>query len=176
MLIPAADFLNHSDIYIRYESECREVLESISLKNDGDTDFTDFLGESHEKGQFQKNRFYSTRLEKLLENSGDLSDINSIWDLDSKLKDYRSSSDEEDTRTIGEVDSEEEDLFGEEYKSIEIRDEPDMYFIIATGSRTGFNKGEQVYSAYGRLNNRDLLLDYGFTLDGNRYDALYFRL
>ena len=51
-----------------------------------------------------------------------------------------------------------------------------MFFIKATGSTTGFYKGEQVFSSYGRLCNRDLLIDYGFCVEENKFDVLYFRL
>ncbi|CAG9333458.1 unnamed protein product [Blepharisma stoltei] len=177
MLIPLADNLNHDDGYIRYESEYKCVLEEISKNNKGDTDYRDFSNESHPTFEFEKARFYRTRLQKYLDNSEENKkiEIDSIWELDEELKNYRSSSDEEDTRVIGELTSEEEDEY-ETSTDLEIRDEPDSYFILTTGVRTGFKKGEQVYNAYGRLSNRDLLLDYGFTLENNRYDALYFRI
>ena len=48
--------------------------------------------------------------------------------------------------------------------------------MMSTGVRTSFKKGEQVLNAYGRLNNRNILLDYGFAIKDNRYDTVYFLL
>ena len=48
--------------------------------------------------------------------------------------------------------------------------------MMSTGVRTSFKKGDQVLNAYGRLNNRNLLLDYGFAISENRYDTVYFLL
>lgn len=37
-------------------------------------------------------------------------------------------------------------------------------------------KGEQIFNSYGRRSNRFLLLWYGFTFPGNKYDSVAFRL
>ena len=37
-------------------------------------------------------------------------------------------------------------------------------------------KGEQIFNSYGRRNNRFLLLWYGFTFEGNKYDSVPFRI
>ena len=47
---------------------------------------------------------------------------------------------------------------------------------MRTKENGSFKRGEQVYNCYGRLNNFDMLLDYGFCLNPNRYDSVHFRL
>ena len=47
---------------------------------------------------------------------------------------------------------------------------------MRTGEQGSFRQGAQVFNCYGRLNNTDLLIDYGFALLPNRYDSVYVRL
>jgi hypothetical protein len=50
----------------------------------------------------------------------------------------------------------------------------DAQFIVSTSRNMA--KGEQIFNSYGRRNNRFLLLWYGFTFDGNKYDSVAFRI
>ncbi|CAG9320802.1 unnamed protein product [Blepharisma stoltei] len=190
MVIPLADNLNHSDCYITYESEYREILEQTHLTIEGNKDYRDFSNTAYKGREDTILRSNTNRLEKYLENNKNkdvLKELDAIWQVEEIIADYRSSSDEEDARNIGEVFSDEEkeeadegyesDDDTEEFKdNTNSRDEPDSYFIMSTGVRTFFKQGSQVYNSYGRLNNRDLLLDYGFVIEKNRYDAVYFRM
>ncbi len=53
-------------------------------------------------------------------------------------------------------------------------DPPGGYFTVRTNKDT-FAKGSQVYITYGRHQNQELLLHYGFCLSLNKYNYLHFR-
>ncbi|OMJ86347.1 hypothetical protein SteCoe_12134 [Stentor coeruleus] len=176
MLIPVADNTNHGEVYTSYESEEKSVLKVQAENRTSEVDYTDFLDiklEYEIEVDYRKN---TNRLEKYLEKS-EIPEIRNIWQLDRVLENYRSSSSEDDERNIAECTSEEESAYDEEDN---VPDDPptqgEYYFFMSTGVRTSFKKGEQVLNAYGRLNNRNLLLDYGFAIPNNRYDTVYFLL
>lgn len=176
MLIPIADNTNHGEVYTSYESEEKSVLKVQAENRTSEVDYTDFLDMKLEyeiEVDYRKN---TNRLEKFLEKS-EIPQVQNIWQLDRVLENYRSSSSEDDERNIAECTSEEESAYDEEDN---VPDDPptqgEYYFFMSTGVRTSFKKGEQVLNAYGRLNNRNLLLDYGFAIPNNRYDTVYFLL
>ena len=51
---------------------------------------------------------------------------------------------------------------------------PYSEFMFATDKRDHFDPHEQVYFCYGRNSNRTLLLRYGFAIEGNKYDHVWF--
>ena len=51
-----------------------------------------------------------------------------------------------------------------------------MYFSMTTKSKSYFGKGKQVFNCYGRRTNRFLLLNYGFTLQNNKYNSVAFKV
>jgi hypothetical protein len=53
-------------------------------------------------------------------------------------------------------------------------EQTDPYFIVSTSQQ--MEPGSQIFNSYGRRNNRFLLLWYGFTFPGNKYDSLPFRM
>lgn len=177
MLIPMADNLNHGEVYTSYESEQKSVLlETLSKGRTDYVDYSDFLSlESPEIPEVDK-RQNKNRLQKYLQENTPPT-IKKIWDLEKILEDYRSSSSEDDERNIAECTSEEESPFdSDDSDETELKPDDDHHFMMSTGVRTSFKRGEQVLNAYGRLNNRNLLLDYGFAVENNRYDTVYFLL
>lgn len=96
---------------------------------------------------------------------------------DLSLKSFKSDSDNESVRHVGDVPSEDEINSDEEDEVFKTAAQmADKYFIVSTGASTSYVSGEQVFNSYGRLSNRNLLLDYGFTIPENKYDAVYFRM
>ncbi|CAD8069199.1 unnamed protein product [Paramecium primaurelia] len=53
-------------------------------------------------------------------------------------------------------------------------DDDQVYFCITTAGQ--IQQGEQIYTFYGRRNNRFLLLWYGFTMNNNKYNSFNLRL
>jgi histone-lysine N-methyltransferase SETD3 len=51
--------------------------------------------------------------------------------------------------------------------------EDDTYLIVAASRY--IEKGEQIFNSYGRRSNKFLLVYYGFTHCGNKYDSVGFR-
>ena len=138
-------------------------------------DYSDYLLIHTEAKAQVDPRHNTTRLEKfLLENQ--LPDLSSVADLEKAVENFRSSSSEDDERNIAECTSDEESAAEQVDEAEELVEEPDKFFMMSSGVRTSFKKGDQVLNAYGRLNNRNLLLDYGFAIQDNRYDTVYFLL
>lgn len=174
MLIPMADNMNHGEVYTSYESEERIVLLELARDVSSEVDYSDFLN-IHKQVNFQVDPRHNTnRLEKYVLEKNDLPGLESIGELEKVLEEYRSSSSEDDERNIAECTSDEESAFDQLDLLEEIVPEPDKFFMMSSGVRTSFRKGDQVLNAYGRLNNRNLLLDYGFAIEDNRYDTVYF--
>jgi hypothetical protein len=177
MLIPMADNINHGEVYTSYESESKSLLEVLAKNKTGEIDYSDFLDGPCLEFVQQEPRSNTNRLEKYLAAGNSLESLNRIWDLDKVLDEFRSSSSEDDERNIAECTSQDESAFDEEDSEEDhLKQDDDNYFMMSTGIRTFFRKGEQVLNAYGRLNNRNLLLDYGFAIEDNRYDTVYFLL
>ena len=175
MLIPMADNMNHGEVYTSYESEEREILAVLAQNGTNDVDYSDYLLIHTEAKAQVDPRHNTTRLEKfLLENQ--LPDLSSVADLEKAVENFRSSSSEDDERNIAECTSDEESAAEQVDEAEELVEEPDKFFMMSSGVRTSFKKGDQVLNAYGRLNNRNLLLDYGFAIQDNRYDTVYFLL
>ncbi|OMJ89573.1 hypothetical protein SteCoe_8279 [Stentor coeruleus] len=176
MLIPMADNLNHGIIYTSYHGEEKNTLRTLAENKTTDIDYTDFLGIEVKYDIQVDKRTNKNRLEKLLEKS-DMPEIKNVWELNQILEGYRSSSSEDDERIVAECTSEEESPYDEDDElQEEFKDLNENYFLMSTGVRTCFKKGEQVLNSYGRLSNRNLLLDYGFALPENRYDSVFFFL
>ena len=178
MLIPMADNINHGEVYTSYESETQAMLQILAKNKTGEVDYSDFL-DLHTNGEFKADpRHNMNKLEKFLSSGLELKPCEKIWDLDKELEGLRSSSSEDDERNIAECTSDEESAFEQEdsEEPEQSKADEDNFFMMSTGVRTFFRKGEQVFNAYGRLNNRNLLLDYGFATEGNRYDTVYFLL
>ena len=45
--------------------------------------------------------------------------------------------------------------------------------VIKTDKGDEFGVNQQVYFRYGRYSNRSLLLNYGFTIEGNKYEHVW---
>lgn len=176
MLVPFADNLNHENVCIDYITLEKNFLslrcEQVPLIND----YKDFSGVSHLNPAFlMKTRSHKNRLEKYLAWSDfeKVLNLKAIWEIDPILCGLESSTDEEDQ--IHDWTSEESsESVGEDF---DLHFDPDgKFFVMRTGENGSFKMGEQVYNCYGRLNNFDLLLDYGFCVYPNRYDSVHFRV
>lgn len=182
MIIPLADNLNHEDVYIDYLTLSKQFLnikaeQPIILK-----DYTDFLGSSKQSQAPMKTRSHLNRLEKYYRWYSDdgFSEIGAIWELEKCFTNLESSSDEEE-RVNGDEETDSEssesagsDESGEDFDlNLDVRDK---YFVMRAGEDGSFKENGQVFNCYGRLNNTDLLLDYGFCLLPNRYDSVYIRM
>ncbi|OMJ72639.1 hypothetical protein SteCoe_28864 [Stentor coeruleus] len=186
LVIPLADNLNHEDVYVDYLTLSTGFLEKKAhdpLINN--KDYKDFQGIPNESSAPMRSRSHMNRLEKCLkiQNYAEPQFLRNIWEIEEFLGDYESSSDEEelvedneeDEENDEENEDEEDDEDDEECDEIEI-DMADKYFVMRTGNEGGFLKGQQVFNCYGRLNNTDLLGEYGFALLPNRYDSVYVRM
>jgi hypothetical protein len=122
-----------------------------------------------------KTRTHKNRLEKYLTWFDDekICDMSAIWEIDQILTDLESSSDEEDP--ICKWTSEESsESVGDEF---DLHFDPtDKYFVMRTKDKGSFKAGQQIFNCYGRLSNFDMLLDYGFCIQPNRYDSVHLRL
>ncbi len=100
--------------------------------------------------------------------------VTNIWELNKTLNEYKSSEDEEDLSENEESDSEEEEVEEEEDpgKPIPVG----YYYLLKTGSRGSCKAGKQLFNCYGNYSNRQLLLYYGFAMEGNGYDSLRVRV
>jgi len=188
MIIPLADNLNHDDVYVDYLTLSQEFLirKSYDQQKDG-KDYKDFLGSMHRSEGRLKFRTHLNRLEKIiqLDPSLEFSSVKHIWELNDLLSGFESSSDEEELTenynesSEGEEDDDEEEEEEEEESSVEEPPQSNIegkYFVMRSGAEGSFLKGKQVFNCYGRLNNTDLLNEYGFCLLPNRYDSLYVRV
>ena len=119
-----------------------------------------------------KTRSYMNRLEKYFSDNGEhsMSQFNNIWEIESVLEAYESSSDEEEI-----INNDLNTETPEEEPPLELS-ESDQFVYLVTGSHGSFKQGKQIHIPYGRLNNSDLLLDYGFALLPNRYDSVLLRV
>jgi hypothetical protein len=172
MMVPMAGSTNHAEVYTTYDSKSKEDLLTLSVDESSDFDYSDFLDLKKPSNVEIDRRQNRNRLEKFLDKY-EFPEIRKIWGMDRRLDEFRSSSSDDDERTVAEVTSEEDECDNE---LDEVKPDGNMYFVMSTGVRTCFLKGEQVFNAYGRLNNRNLLLDYGFATPVNRYDTVYFLL
>lgn len=191
LVIPLADNLNHEDVYVDYLTLSTGFLEKkVQDQLTDNKDYKDFQGFPHESPAPMRSRTHMNRLEKCLkvQNYAEPQFLKNIWEIEEFLGDYESSSDEEELVDDNDEDANEEenndedddenddeDEDSEECEEIEI-DMADKYFVMRTGNEGGFLKGEQVFNCYGRLNNTDLLGEYGFALLPNRYDSVYVRV
>ena len=175
MLTPLADCLNHEDVCVDYITLPEEFLLARCAGKTLLNDYNDFMGTGRNPVNLMKTRTHKNRLEKYLSwfDNDKIRDMNAIWEIDQILYDLESSTDEEDPIHVwtSEESSEEE---GEEF---DVHFDPqDKYFVMRTKENASFKAGQQVFNCYGRLNNFDMLLDYGFALHPNRYDSAYMRL
>lgn len=191
LVIPLADNLNHEDVYVDYLTLSTGFLEKkVQDQLTDNKDYKDFQGFPHESPAPMRSRTHMNRLEKCLkvQNYAEPQFLKNIWEIEEFLGEYESSSDEEELVDDNDEDANEEenndedddenddeDEDSEECEEIEI-DMADKYFVMRTGNEGGFLKGEQVFNCYGRLNNTDLLGEYGFALLPNRYDSVYVRV
>ena len=128
-----------------------------------------------------KARTHFNRLEKHLSGSNreNFNHLENIWDIDEEIQLLESSSDEEelvnDLNEESDEEGSEEESDEEEKLELQVSMK-NKYFIMRTGSEGGFLQGNQVFNCYGRLNNTDMLMEYGFCLLPNRYDSIYVRV
>lgn len=71
---------------------------------------------------------------------------------------------------------EEEDEEGSERYAWWLDTDPEAYFVVVNQTEKPIRKGEQALFCYGRRSNFFLLMNYGFALSDNLYNALSFRL
>lgn len=172
MLIPFADFFNHADVYVSYETCTAEFLEANEDNLITYVDYRDFSGTS-QSPRFDlsfSSRAHLNRLQKYSSSPSyslpSLQALEAVWELDDTLE---SGSSSDDDYRVDLNSSDDEDV---------IRNEPlpqteDDYFVVSTGKRCSFQPGEQVTLCYGRQNNTGLLLFYGFALDNYSRDAVF---
>ena len=175
MIVPFADNLNHENVCVDYMTVTKDFLKDKSRGYSLMNDYTDFLRTNSCISNIMGRRTHKNRLEKylaLFENDR-FSEINAVWELDNILCKYESSTDEEDQ--VHKWTSEESsESVGEDF---DLHFDPEgKYFTMKTKEKGSFKAGEQVFACYGRLNNFDLLLDYGFSLYPNRYDSYFLRM
>lgn len=171
MLIPVADFFNHTDIYANYET-CTSQYMAENASNSSTfidyTDFTDTPGETRPLAEFNT-RSYKSKLRKYMDKEATwerLQALASIWQVDDLIKEEVSSSDD-DFKVI--LDSDE----GEETDNSPPLPQTEAdYFVLSTGTKGSFQAGEQVCICYGRKSNFDLLLFYGFVPECNYRDSV----
>lgn len=175
MLIPLADCLNHEDVAVDYITLTQEFLEARSSGLSLINDYQDFLGISSSSCNIMKTRTHKNRLEKYISwyDTEKIQDMNAIWEIDQILHELESSTDEEDPIHVSTSDESSE----EEGDDFDMRFDPsNKYFVMRTKEKASFKAGTQVFNCYGRLNNFDMLIDYGFCLYPNKYDSCYIRL
>jgi len=163
MLIPFADFLNHGDVYMSFETRTLEFLEANKSNSITYIDYSDFANvqtTARADSQFPE-RTWSSRIEKYLQNEGAydrLKGLESPWDMEDQMKGVDSSSDE-DYKVELSSDSDEGSYVSEPDPQTE-----DDYFVISTSAKHSLAAGQQVLISYGRHSNFGLLLYYGFAL------------
>ena len=180
IIVPMADNLNHDDVYIDYLSLSKEFLQAKSQEIDLLKDYRDFDTNPHTSNGPMNARTHFNRLEKYSKwfNDSGFEGCRSVWELSELFENLESSSDEEELMNCSgttEEDSEEEDSEEEAQYNYEFNPS-EKYFVIRAGEDGSFKQGKQVFNCYGRLNNFDLLIDYGFALLPNRYDSVFLRL
>ena len=55
-------------------------------------------------------------------------------------------------------------------------DDPQTYFCVSTASKYTFEKGQQIFTSYGRRSNKFLMTFYGFCIANNRHDSVVMRI
>ncbi|CAG9321098.1 unnamed protein product [Blepharisma stoltei] len=187
MIIPLADNLNHEDVYIDYLTLSKEFLtvkaeQPVLLK-----DYSDFLGSSKQSAVPMRSRSHLNKLEKHIRWYQDegFTNHSSVWELEESFHSLESSSDEEERVNGSSGEETDSEASSSESSSNSENSEEDLsyrldvtnkYFVMRAGEDGSFKEGSQVFNCYGRLNNVDLLLDYGFCLLPNRYDSVYVRM
>lgn len=182
MIIPFADNLNHDDVYVDYLTLSKSFLQKKLVETQLHKDYKDFIGTMHESSAPMRCRSHLNRLEKYVQDCSAYSfdHLDNIWEIQQDIEDYESSSDEEeliyDLNETSEDDSQESEESEEDNKADEDFNVQNKYFVMRTGADGGFLSGNQVFNCYGRLNNTDMLIEYGFCLLPNRYDSVYIRV
>ena len=177
-LVPLADSVNHQDVCTDFMCLTKTFL--TNKGPDPAKDYGDFRGEVSDYACPLKQRTYLNRLEKYLSGGGCCEQFAALWELDEALQELESSSDEDEivnefqADSSGSSDSEESNI--EEEEAEDTYEDPCKYFAIRTSQGGSFPAGQQVFISYGRLNNFDLLVTYGFCLLPNRYDSVYVRV
>lgn len=171
MLIPVADFFNHTDIYANYETCTAQYMAENASASSTFIDYSDFNGAAgaiRQDAGFH-NRSYKSKLRKYMDKAATwerLQALESIWKADELIKEDNSSSDE-DFRVVIESEEEEEKDTTKPLPQTEAD-----YFVLSTGSKGSFQAGDQVCICYGRKSNLDLLLFYGFVPEFNYRDSV----
>ena len=179
MVIPFGDHVNHGNVSVEFETHRKDELLEIATAG-GPIDYSDFTGNASLTTGSMPKSTNKNRLEKYLAtkpDKGQIKKVQNLWELEGLIRDFQSDSDNESVRNFGDVGSEDdadEDEEEEEIKHVE--ELTDLYFVVRTAKKTGFAQGSQALIMYGRLSNRELLLDYGFTIPDNKYNAFYFRM
>lgn len=175
-MVPLADHLNHANVNVSLI--CCDQTTLNDPANTLEIDLKDFITttkramESQEMPKFT----YRNRLEKYMKaNPKAVLKVTNIWELNKTLNEYKSSEDEEEYSENEESDSEEE----EESEGEEDPSKPipiGYYYLLKTGSRGSCKAGKQLFNCYGNYSNRQLLLYYGFAMEGNAYDSVRVRV
>lgn len=162
MLIPFADFLNHGDVYMGFETRTLEFLEANKASSITYIDYSDFANTHTARADAQfPHRTWTNRIGKYLRKEGAVEELKSLgspWALEDLLKGEESSSDE-DYKVQLSSDSDEDSYVSEPDAQTE-----DDYFVISTSAKHSLAAGQQVLISYGRHSNLGLLLYYGFAL------------
>lgn len=172
MLIPLAVNMNHGEFDMSYIEKTRDWLLNPSSEEKQRVDYSTF------DGCFQRiaanpplePRSHHSKLIKYLEkqpDGGELRTLEHLDQVDKVLKGYISSSDEEedDQQELSDSDSDSESL-----------PDSEKYFIVITGKRCCYPRNAQVFTRYGRESNRELLMNFAFTMRENCRDCVKIRL
>ena len=178
-LIPMADFINFANYEIGFENHDADVLATYAKTNEKVIDYKEFLGSSvHTQGSMDDNR-YKNRLDEYLKLSPDkqfLKSINAIWEVERLLEDFESSDDEEEIFVVSrkqQIDESESDENDENPDDLIVGED---FVVLYTGAKNPVHKSSQIFQQIKKLSNRDLLLQYGFCLENNKFDSFYLLL
>lgn len=172
-MVPLADHLNHANVNV--SMICCEETTLKDPANSLEIDHKDFapgkrLTETCEMPKLT----YRSRLEKYEKANPKAGlKVANIWELNKVLNEYKSSEDEEDYSENEQSDSEEDEAEEEEEPEKPLSS---YYYLLKTGARGSCKAGKQLFNCYGNYSNRQLLLYYGFAMEGNAYDSLRVRL
>jgi len=172
MLIPLAVNMNHGEFDMAYVEKTRDWLLNPFSDEKQRIDYSAF------DGCFQRlapdpplePRTHHSKLIKYLRkqpDGGELRTLECLDEVDKVLKGYISSSDEEeeDQVEISDSDSDSESV-----------PESEKYFVVITGKRCFYPRNAQVFTRYGRESNRELLMNFAFTMRENCRDCVKIRL
>ena len=92
------------------------------------------------------------------------------------LEDFESSDDEEEIFVVSrkqQIDESESDENDENPDDLIVGED---FVVLYTGAKNPVHKSSQIFQQIKKLSNRDLLLQYGFCLENNKFDSFYLLL